>query len=164
MSRWVPLLPRSIHVHVRWCWHVRTVRVRPIIRWGCRRRGRMWGRHKHRTGIVCQYGRGGVILTVCQRSRCWPIPHVIYICAAAGKLIWGRTWFLLFKFGRRNCSRRWFLFEFSFIFRGFVQLPTFGSSVFEPNLNRWKKNTIVTLSLITMHMETNSKILPCVTD
>lgn len=135
----VSLLARPVHMHVRWR-HIRTVRVWAIIRRRCRRRGRVWGRHKHRTRIVCQHGRGGEILTVCQWSRCRAVPHVIHVRTAAWELVRWRTWFLLLNFWRRNCSRRGFLLKFSFVFGGFVKLTALGSSVLKPHLKWYKYN------------------------
>lgn len=137
MCRRICLLARSVHMHVR-RWHVGTVRVLSIVRWGCGRRGRVWGRHKYRTWIVCQHGRGGKVLTVRQRSRGWTVPHVIHVCTAAGQLVWRRAGFLRFAvfWWWRNRSWRGSLLEFSFVFCRFVQLSTFGSSIFEPNLKQ----------------------------
>ena len=134
----VSLLARPVHMHIRRR-HIRTVRVWSIIRWRRRCWGRVWGRHEHWTRIVCQHGRTGKILTVCQWSRCWAVrPHVVNIRTAAWQLIWRRTWFLLLDFWRRrNCSRRGFLLEFSFIFGGFVQLTALGSSVLKPHLKQY---------------------------
>lgn len=139
----IHLLTGSVHMHVR-SWHVRAVRVWSIIRRRCRRRGRVWGRHEHRTRIVCQYRRGGEILTVCQWSWGRAVPHVIHIRATAGELVRRRTWFLLLNFRRRNnCPRRGFLLEFSFVFGGFIQLTTFGSSVLKPNLKQIQQKAVI---------------------
>ena len=138
MCRRIRLLARSIHVHIR-RWHIRTVSSLSIIRWGSWRRGRVWGRHKHWAGIVCQYGRRGVILTMRQWYWRWIVPHVpVHVRTAAWQLVWRRTWFFWFVdfWWRRNWPWWRFFFEFSFVFRCFVQLATLGSSVFKPHLKQ----------------------------
>ena len=138
MCRGIRLLARSIHVHIR-RWHIRTVSGLSIIRWGSRRRGRVWGRHKHWAGIVCQYRRRGVILTMRQWYWRWIVPHVpVHVRTAAWELVWRRTWFFWFVdfWWRRNWPWWRFFFEFSFVFRCFVQLATLGSSVFKPHLKQ----------------------------
>ena len=140
MCRRISLLAWSVHMHIR-RWHIRTIRVLPVVRWRCLRRGRVWWRDKHRTGIVCQHGRCGKVLPMCKWGGRWSIPHIIHVCAATGQLIWRRTWlFRLTGFWWRwNWPWRRFLVKFSLVLCSFVQLSTFCSSVFEPYLEKEAK-------------------------